>query len=67
MEYFSKSRTVPKATVEVRISGISNSYPPEISAMRKMAISGAFMMLPITPAMPARVKFMTDRSSPRKV
>ena len=34
--------------------------------MRKMAISGAFMMLPITPAMPARVKLMTDRSRPRK-
>ncbi len=31
-----------------------------------MAVKGAFITLPINPAMPARVKLMTDNSMPKK-
>ena len=44
-------------TVEVRISGIRSSYPPVMSAIRKIAVIGACMTPDIRPAMPTSTKF----------
>ena len=40
MEYGSTILAKPNDTVAVRIKGMSSSYPPEISAIKKMAVIG---------------------------
>ena len=50
-------RIVPKDIVAVMISGMKSSYPPDISAMRKIAVIGACITPAISPAMPTRTKF----------
>jgi hypothetical protein len=50
--------------VEVRIRGIRSSYPPEISAIRKIAVIGACMTPAIRPAIPTRTKFCSGTEIP---
>ena len=51
-------------TVDVRISGISSSYPPVISAIRKIAVRGACMTPDMSPAIPTRTKFCSGTTAP---
>ncbi|CCX54237.1 unknown [Bacteroides sp. CAG:1060] len=67
MEYFSKIRTVPNDTVDVRISGINSSYPPDISAIKKIAVIGACITPAIKAAIPTRTKFCSGTLNPTRL
>ena len=47
--------------VEVIINGISSPYPPVISAIRKIPVSGACMTPAINPDIPTNVKLLSEK------
>ena len=67
MEYFSRVRVTPNETVAHRIKGSSSSYPPVISAIRKIAVIGACMTPAISPAIPTITKFDSGRLAPQRL
>ena len=64
MEYGSTILVAPYEIVAVRMRGIRSSYPPEISAIRKIAVIGACMTPAIRPDMPTRTKFCSGTTAP---
>ena len=64
MEYGSIALVTAYDIVEVRIKGIRRSYPPVMSAIRKIAVIGACMTPAISPAIPTSTKFCSGTVIP---
>ncbi len=51
--------------VATNINGTKSSYPPVISAIKKIAVSGACSTPAINPAMPIKVKLLSETLPPK--